>query len=186
MTRKSVTDEQYGQLSRRLGELLRRVDEGTIPFARAFADAQLLVEGKTFQPHIIDYDADPYLPADWKGVEYHKKGGMFEWNPAKVYLHLSPNQQNGKTTKGNNLRKELKNEPVLNANVLDYLLDHPELIPEEWKDKAVFFWGTIYRNSDGSLCVRYLVWRGSQWDWRCRWLGHDWRSCNPAACSPAA
>ena len=186
MTRKCVTDEQYGQLSRRLGELLRRVDEGTIPFARALADAQLLVEGKTFQPHIIDCDATPYLPEGWKGTVYHKKGGMFEWNLAKVYLHLSPNQQDGKTIKGHNLRKELENEPVLNANVLDYLLAHPELIPEEWKGKAVFFWGTIYRDSDDDLCVRYLCWGGSQWYWDYGWLGLDWSSPDPAACSQAA
>jgi len=138
MTRKCVTDEQYGQLSRRLGELLRRVDEGTIPFDRSFADAQLLVEGKTFQPHIIDCDANPYLPEGWKEVEYHKKGGMFEWDPTKVRLHLSPNQQNNKTIKGHNLRKELEQEPVLNANVLDYLLAHPEPIPEDWKEKLSF------------------------------------------------
>jgi len=39
----------------------------------------------------------------------------------------------------------------MNANVLDYLLAHPELIPEDWKNKYVFFWGTIYRYSSGGL-----------------------------------
>ena len=52
MTRKCVTDEQYGQLSRRLGELLRRVDEGAISFERAMKGAQMLVEGKTFSSDV--------------------------------------------------------------------------------------------------------------------------------------
>lgn len=132
--------------------------------------------------HIIDCDADPFLPAGWK-VEFHKKGGSFEWDPIKVKLHLSPNQQNGKTIEGNKLRKELANEPVLNANVLDYLLAHTELIPEEWKGKATFFWGTIYRDSGGSLCGRYLYWDGYRWNWYYYWLDNDWNDNSPAACS---
>jgi hypothetical protein len=108
---------------------------------------------------------------------------MLEWNPAKVCLHLSPNQQSGKIIKGHKLRKELEKEPVLNANVCDYLLAHPELIPEEWKGKHIFFWGTIYRGSDGDLYVRYLYWCGSQWHWDYYWLGDDWSSDNPALCS---
>ena len=68
-------------------------------------------------------------------------------------------------------------------NVLDYLLKNSQLIPEEWKGKAVFFWGTIFRDSDGSLYVRYLHWSGASWQWRngCRWLGNDFLSCNPSA-----
>jgi len=134
-------------------------------------------------PHIIDCDANPFLPVGWKGIESHKKGGMLEWNPTKVKLYLSPNQQDGKTIKGHNLRKELENEPVLNANVLDYLLAHPELIPEEWKEKYVYFWGTIYRDSVGRLCVRYLCFIGGRWRWGCDWLGIDRDSNSPAACS---
>jgi len=133
--------------------------------------------------HLIDCDADPYLPKGWKKVVSHKKGGMLEWNPAKVYLHLSLNQQNGKTIQGHNLRKELENEPVLNANVLDYLLAHPELILEEWKGKYIFFWGTIYRGSGGRLYVRYLRWGGGAWNWGYNWLDDSWDSYYPVACS---
>ena len=28
--------------------------------------------------HIIDCDAAPFLPEGWKGVKFHKKGGMLE------------------------------------------------------------------------------------------------------------
>ena len=105
--------------------------------------------------HIINCDAAPFVPEGWK-VESHKNLGQLEWDPTKIRLWLSNGQQDG-SVEGNNLHKELASEPVLNANVLDYLLAHPKLIPEEWKGKAVFFWGTIYRRSDGSL--PRLVWQ---------------------------
>ena len=50
----------------------------------------------------------------------------------------------------------------LNANVLDYLLEHPELIPKKWKKYRIVFWGTIYRfnkesgPSEGKEFVRCL------------------------------
>ncbi len=132
--------------------------------------------------HVIDCDADPFLPEGWK-VESHKKGGSLEWDPTKVRLHLSPNQQNGKCIVGNKLRKELESEPVFNANVLDFLLKHPELILEEWKGKYVYFWGTIFRDSDGYLHVRYLSWLDGRWDWFFHWLGDAWYDIGPAACS---
>ena len=129
--------------------------------------------------HVIDCDVDPFVPDDWK-VESHKKDGSFEWDLAKFKLHLSPNQKDGKCIEGNKLKEELEKELTLNANVLDYLLAHTELIPEEWKGKYIYFWGTIYRGSDGALYVRYLYWDGSRWGWRCGWLDSGFRDRGPA------
>lgn len=138
--------------------------------------------------HVIDCDANPYVPDGWK-VESHKKGGQLEWDQDKIQLYLSEGQKLGKYVNGNQLRyvngnqlrKELENQPVLNANVLDWLLEHQELIPEEWKGKYIFFWGTIYRDSDGGLCVRCLCFGGGSWGWACGWLGAGFRSCGPVA-----
>jgi hypothetical protein len=136
--------------------------------------------------HIINCDADPFVPAGWS-VEEHQKGGSFKWNSAEVQFYLSKLQKQGKVIKGDELRKELAGKPVLNANVLDYLLAHPHLIPEAWKKdergftRYIFFWGTIYRNSGGSLFVRYLGWGGDRWRWDCRWLGCGWSDDDPAA-----
>ena len=130
--------------------------------------------------HAIDCDAAPFVPDGWK-VEEHQKGGSFIWDASKVELFLSESQKGGKTIEGNKLRKELAKKLVLNANVLDYLMKNPHLIPEEWKGKAVFFWGTVYRDSDGFLYVRYLYWSGVGWDWSDYWLGDDWYDDNPAA-----
>ena len=136
----------------------------------------------TVPEHLIDLDADPFIPNGWS-VEPggHQKGGQFKWDVSKVALHLSKKQQNGKVIGGHQLREELKGQPVYNANLLDYLLKHPHLIPEGWKGKCVFFWGTIYRDSDDGLCVRYLYWDGGRWGWRCSWLGLDFYDDCPAA-----
>lgn len=131
--------------------------------------------------NVIDLDADPRIPYDGWKVEEHKKGGQFTWNPEKVKLFLHNKQKNGKTIEGNKLRKELSHTAVFNANLLDYLLDNQQFIPDEWKGKIIFFWGTIYRISDGDLCVRYLGWSGSQWGWGSYWLGGDFGGSFPAA-----
>ena len=131
--------------------------------------------------HVIDCDADPYLPDGWKGVEEHQKGGSFTFDAASVSLYLSDRQKKRPWLVGHKLREELKGKSVMNANVLDYLLAHSELIPESWKGQYVFFWGTIYRGSGDGLYVRYLYWYGDGWDWGSFWLGRGWSGFNPAA-----
>lgn len=133
--------------------------------------------------HLIDASASPFLPEGWRGVEEHRKMGEITWDPTKVTLHLSANQEGGQVIKGHDLRKELSGLPVMNACVLDYLLAHPELIPESWKGKYIYFWGTIYRNSDDDLCVRFLDWNDGRWNWGYYWLDYDWNGNDPAAVS---
>ena len=41
-----VPDEQYGKLKRRLDEVARRVDEGTIPLEPTMLQLQRILEGK--------------------------------------------------------------------------------------------------------------------------------------------
>ncbi len=128
---------------------------------------------------LINCDASPYVPEGWS-VEEHTRGGMVD--PAKITLYLTEKQKNS-SVNGNKLRKELKDQPVLNANVLDFYLANPHLIPEDWKGKYVFFWGTIYRGRGGYLFVRYLGWDGGRWGWDYDWLGHGWDADCPAAVS---
>ena len=140
--------------------------------------------------HIIDCDAAPFVPDGWKvGPENQLSGavrGQLVWDPAKVQLFLSDRQKSG-TISGHDLCKELTDKPVLNANVLDYLLAHTELIPEEWKQdeqgrtRYIFFWGTIYRGPGGYLCVRCLDWCGGRWQWDWDWFENDWSVQYPSA-----
>ena len=151
---------KYGELN--LGQIEAIVNKlGGMDGVKKLLSGVMIVQNIK---HIIDLAAGPFMPEGWKGEE-HQKGGQWEWDSTKVKLHLSDGQKDGRYIAGNKLREELKSQPVMNANILDYLLAHPELIPEEWKDKAVFFWGTIYRRADGDLCVRYLCWSGGGWLW---------------------
>ena len=134
--------------------------------------------------HVIDCDSDPFRPDGWT-VEEHKEGGQLKFDLNGIGLYLSKRQRSNEHIDGHvggiELRKELENQPVLNANVLDYLLAHPELIPDEWKGKYVFFWGTVYRSHDGRLYVRCLCWASDRWSWFCNRLVSDWHSVNQAA-----
>ena len=138
--------------------------------------------------HVIDCDANPFNPwvSDGFTIEEHQKGGQWKFDPKQVEFFLSSGQKDGKVLEGNKLRKELEGKKVMNANVLDYLLANPKAIPDDWKQdekgntRYIFFWGTIYRDSDGGLYVRYLCWRDGQWRWSLYWLGNVWRSNDPA------
>ena len=134
--------------------------------------------------HVIDCDKFPYLPRDWMLVE-HTPGGKVIWNPDEVELWLCDRQQKKKPINGNELRKLIRvmEMPPLNARVLDYLLEHPDLIPEEWKGKVVFFWGNIYWDSDDRPCVRCLFWDGLVWHGDSYLLDSLWLDFSPAALS---
>jgi hypothetical protein len=134
---------------------------------------------------IVDLDADPFVPDGWS-VEVHKIGGILDFDPAKIGLYLSEKQKVcAQAFEGYQLRKELKAQLAMNANLLDWLLhkENRHFIPEEWKEKAVFFWGTIYRDSDGRLIVRYLYWDDGVWRWGCSWLVRQWVARPPVAVS---
>jgi len=132
----------------------------------------------------------PHLGSGWSEEEHRfcgtmqleKRDGHLFLNGKKVERYLSPNQRGSKVIQGHNLRKELANQSTLCACVLDYLLRHTELIPEDWKRGSTFFWGTIFRSPDGGLGVAYLYWRGRRWYWGDDWLDYDWDSISSAAC----
>lgn len=166
-------------------------DVKSLSIGSMLADVLLVAKGfgrVEIIKHVIDLTSDPFIPQGLE-VYYHEKGASdFEWDPTKIRLHFSANQMEGKSVEGNHLRKELANESPLNANLLDYLLKNPNLIPEEWKaDEAgetyyIYFWGTIYIHPDGSLHVRCLCWCDNKWDWGKLYLDHPWESLRPAVC----
>jgi hypothetical protein len=149
-------------------------------------------------PHVIDVGKRPFCPEGWTVVLPGGEGGwrdaedgdfppcvhrLFTWDASKVQPHLDDAQRNGGSIEGHKLQKKLAKiaKRLLNANCLDYLLAHPELIPESWKGKATFFWGTTYRSSSGRLCVRCLCWDGERWYWNYGWLGSGRSGDYPAA-----
>jgi hypothetical protein len=122
--------------------------------------AKVIVEKGIQNSLIIDCDAFPLAEGDWK-IESHFKNGKIVFDPKAIKLYLSNRQKDGSYIRGTHILKELqsfKDETILNANALDWFLrpENQRYIPEYWEGKNVFFWGTIYRYCDGSLCVRCL------------------------------
>jgi hypothetical protein len=150
-------------------------------------DCEIEIEGNTADilKTRIDTTKTPKIPSWLKEIKENDTSlGTIEWDKEKYKdsLFLSPEQLSESSINGEKLLKLIKKEkiPVLNANVLDYLLEHKEEIPEEWKGKRIYFWGTIFRSSGGNRHVRCLDWGGSDWGGDSNWLGNDWGDSRPA------
>ena len=187
-----ITETPYSEITATM-ELLDRLGVGRDDLKRfrkssdrVKAEVAKLIKGQGAGTNVIDCDADPFIPEGWT-VEQHQQGGQLTFDPSQIEFYLDDGQKNGKYIEGNKLRQRLADKPVLNANVLDYLLANPDLIPDEWKTdvagntRYIFFWGTVYRDRDGSLCVRVLYWYDGGWLWSNDWLGRGWDGSLPAA-----
>jgi hypothetical protein len=176
--------------------LVRKIEELTVEFSKANSPEVPKAVEVSMLTAEIDTDQTPKLPFDGAIIEAHVEGGTVTiekrddelWiDDKKVILHLVSGQQGGNWIRGHELREELSGKPVLNACVLDFLLENTSFIPDSWKKDAngntvyVFFWGTIYRHSDGSLCVRDLYWHDGAWQQDYNWLDDDWHGGDPAA-----
>ncbi len=183
----TLGEEGLGRVMERMNyirEITGRVHLPTIQEFTQFLDQAV--------SHIVDCDADATIPSGYSWtIERHIKGGQVRLerrgdtlyvDGKKVILQLVKRQTRNGVIQGHELRKELENGKLvlLNANLLDYLLEHPELIPDAWKGKVVFFWGTIYRHSVGPI-VRFLRWDDGRWCGHSYWLVIGWRSNYPAA-----
>lgn len=72
----------------------------------------------------------------------------------------------------------------LDARVFQVLWENQGLIPEDWKTKgAIFFDGTVLRDSCGNRYVLVLIWRDDSWRWFCNCLyDGGWFARYPSAC----
>lgn len=92
MTRRCVTDEQYGLLWRRLGEVARRTDEGTLNFDQVMDSLQRVVERRGYQgdnnffrlisdePLIVDAVGGLKVIADAKDVFAYIDSDFRNWH----------------------------------------------------------------------------------------------------------
>jgi hypothetical protein len=127
---------------------------------------------------VIDLDKITVNRRDYDVME-HQKGGRLTWSPAAVELYVDVLQVSKRAT-GHDIRKILADKPVLNICAMEFLLERQHLIPEEWKGKAIFFWGTIFRGYEGRpyvMCMR--MWHG-EWAWSAHPLNNPWGTNSPA------
>ena len=72
------------------------------------------------------------------------------------------------------LRLKAESHVRLDAKIFQAFRDNKDFIPENWKGEAVYFDGTVFRNSSGDRCVLYLCWGEDDWYWHYRWFKNDW------------
>ena len=153
-----------------------------------------VLEGRAeIKPYVVDLDAAPFTPDGWR-VLSHKQGGQWKYDATKVVLYESERlsvdwsrDDYPPRVDGIKLYQELESQMVMNANLLDFYLAHPHLIPENWGNRHVFFWGTIYyAGPDESIIpcnfngVRCLYWKCGEWRSYHRWLDESWGLLEPA------
>jgi hypothetical protein len=134
--------------------------------------------------YYVDCDANPL---DIKGftVVSHKQTGLWKFNPyPNFYLSEKQKDKNNEThgtIKGCDLYQELVNQNIANANILDFLLAHPQLISETWL-LPLPFWGTVYRdNKTGQCFVRCLIhYLDGEYGDTMHWLGAYLNANEPA------
>ena len=131
---------------------------------------------------IIDLGAKPSIPNGWT-IAKHQKSELLWWDASLVNLYLSGSQQMTGDVDAQKLRKELKKQKVLNATILDFLLQNKKLIPKSWEKitskgrspeeqiKRICFWGTLYWDGTGNLSVRCMY-----FDTRVEPSVAEWRS----------
>src|ERR1035437_10164901 len=87
---------------------------------------------------VINCDEAPYLPEGWsipKDVQLSNRvHGQYKWNPDEAKVYLFRNARKKLSTTFNDVLKELEEQLVLPANVIDFLLENQSFIPNEWKE----------------------------------------------------
>ncbi len=109
----------------------------------------------------INANLDPFTPKDF-WISEHRKMGTVQvvLKDIKFFRHEGQSAP-GFGIRGDVLKRGLP-ATVLNANFLDYLFGHQDLIPDEWKKYSVFFWGTIFCWQQ-KFFVPCLAWSGTKW-----------------------
>lgn len=122
------------------------------------------------------YPGSTALGYDGYTIEQHTPGPehfTFRKNLFELGLFLTKDQQRGCRTSGHKIRRAFTDKPTANICLLHHLQrrDIGHLIPENWKKRLLFGWGTLYRSCHSSrLFVPYLFWsrrNGWQVDMEC-------------------
>ncbi|MFA7377705.1 MAG: hypothetical protein WCZ15_02805 [Patescibacteria group bacterium] len=151
-SRVKVNKYQLGELFLKIVEVKRRIESGALNYEETIEALQYVIENKgyimaktvkgvaelKYLPNIVDLNARPREFGGYM-IGYHNGGGIFNFNNSKLVLFSENVPKNGFK-----LRK-LK-EMACNGNMLDFLLNHQELIPSACKEVYTCFLGTVYQD----------------------------------------
>ncbi|TSC82744.1 MAG: hypothetical protein G01um101420_102 [Parcubacteria group bacterium Gr01-1014_20] len=100
--------------------------------------------------HVINCRAEPSKPEGWEIISHIRRKPIM-WNPKGVKLWSAWDLHLGRPSE---MMEKFRGKPVLNGNVLDYLLKYPYLIPEDWNEAClILFLATTYQDRKGNLAV---------------------------------
>lgn len=131
--------------------------------------------------HHIDTTKQPTFPTrELKApmLWHHDKSlGMLLLDFEAVEGYQCEEQRYGGRIRGYDFFEKIKNSTGFwNGCVLDYLIENPKLIPDEWKGLHMPFWGSIFKDEDGELYVKFLYFNSSagveKWEVHTLWLGY--------------
>ena len=172
MTRKCVTDEQYGNLNRRLDEVKRRVDEGTLAYNATMSAIQALIEGRRIT---IDYGL---TLADMIAA------GRYDWTNSDITAKRFPLNGGGKvdvavelvhfdrSISSDDAIAEMRRRGLRPATLAE-LLAYGAKFPEEQCKFPIVALGSVTA-VDGYRFVPYLCGVGSKRDLYLYWWDVDW------------
>jgi hypothetical protein len=109
----------------------------------------------------IDCSAKPLVPRGWRLLR-HRRHGILEWDETKVSACWHERHELGLMVSNKEFYGSLKKGTALNANPLDFLVDHPSRIPEDWREPMfgrpplILFPDTTYLNERRHVVVRCL------------------------------
>lgn len=121
------------------------------------------------------FDPEKFIGKGWKIVE----GSEDERSLALAEIDLSkPNlvsilKPGEEWVMGDVNLARLKKSKVIrmDAKIFQTLWENKALIPSSWKEKVVFFDGTLLWSPSGGRYALDLFWYGRQWDWDYVWQG---------------
>ena len=123
--------------------------------------------------HKINCDEEPVINFPLVGLYENRKDGILIYNPEKLKIYISKGQKGRKQMYLEDILKDFRKEPFhgFNAKVLEYLLENPGLIPEEFKRRDRFdrrryflFPETEFKNFDGVALIKTLFWKENKWE----------------------
>lgn len=152
-------------------EMLQQFIDGRASAARWLAEQiRRYPHVREGQARIIDCGVTPFIPDGWSihpdDQLPSRFTGVCSWNPETQAASLAQNvPERSMLDYPRDFDRRFRNELVLPANVLDYLIEHPHEIPA-WENHFVHFPGTVYRTEKGQRAVRHLLFTGrGGWSW---------------------
>ena len=104
---------------------------------------------------------------DWKLIKEGTKPKKFPKLELVEFLEKGESYINGEEI----IKRAVKLKADLNQYHAEYLLEHQDEIPEEWREFCIVFPATVWRHRGGRRYVPCLRWDGDRWYLSFDWLG---------------